>query len=527
VGGVLSPEMQTTRDALHDNYRGLVDNIADAKSQFEEGKISYAQLRNTVSNNQIQIQALDTQINEINKTIPSTKYERYQLPGGENYREILLTLPFKEPAMPKGYQVTPMQYDDGTIKYFAETPTSRSQGFRTKEEAQEQLLKTANNLKGFRETLESYKSSHFDEPNILAHMRVNDRIDADGKKMLLIEEVQSDWHQAGREKGYLGAETQKMNDAKKEWESLMLLKINNPQRFSTANGARLEELRPIISGQGRAVEGVTNAPFKDTWHQLALKRALKYAADNGYERVGLTTGKQQVERYANEMRQNVDRIDFEKSAVNFPVKLDTPNIQITASKNGKETFSGAVSRGKFIDGPAAGKTVEEVLGKSMAKQIAEHKQDVGAIKGDDLTIGGEGMKTYYDEIYPAFLDKQAKKWNSKTGETKIKTETSAPAYVDYIVGKGNFNDVTVLGLRADGSTVIINQNANSLQEAQQLANRYKEKHLGGGKESIRYIDITPEMKGGLAKGQPLHGLIAAPAVGLSEENRNKLKDMIK
>jgi hypothetical protein len=51
-----------------------------------------------------------------------------------------------------------------------------------------------------------YKSSHFDEPNILAHIRVNDRVDADGKKMLLVEEIQSDWHQAGREKGY---ETQK------------------------------------------------------------------------------------------------------------------------------------------------------------------------------------------------------------------------------------------------------------------------------------------------------------------------------
>ena len=52
------------------------------------------------------------------------------------------------------------------------------------------------------ETAEQYRSSHFDQPNILAHLRVNDRVDADGKKMLLIEEVQSDWHQAGRDKGY-------------------------------------------------------------------------------------------------------------------------------------------------------------------------------------------------------------------------------------------------------------------------------------------------------------------------------------
>jgi hypothetical protein len=31
-------------------------------------------------------------------------------------------------------------------------------------------------------------------------MRVNDRIDTDGKKVLLIEEIQSDWHQAGEKK---------------------------------------------------------------------------------------------------------------------------------------------------------------------------------------------------------------------------------------------------------------------------------------------------------------------------------------
>jgi hypothetical protein len=35
-------------------------------------------------------------------------------------------------------------------------------------------------------------------------MRVNDRVDADGKKVLFVEEVQSDWHQAGRKKGYKG-----------------------------------------------------------------------------------------------------------------------------------------------------------------------------------------------------------------------------------------------------------------------------------------------------------------------------------
>jgi len=41
-----------------------------------------------------------------------------------------------------------------------------------------------------------------DEDNVVAHLRVSDRTDADGKKVLFIEELQSDWHQQGRQFGY-------------------------------------------------------------------------------------------------------------------------------------------------------------------------------------------------------------------------------------------------------------------------------------------------------------------------------------
>src|SRR5690606_35665961 len=44
---------------------------------------------------------------------------------------------------------------------------------------------------------------HFDQPNILAHVRFNERVDADGKRELFLEEVQSDWHQDGRKHGYV------------------------------------------------------------------------------------------------------------------------------------------------------------------------------------------------------------------------------------------------------------------------------------------------------------------------------------
>ena len=48
-----------------------------------------------------------------------------------------------------------------------------------------------------------YKSGHWEEPNILAHIRMNDRTDADGAKVLFIEEAQSDWGQEGKRRGFL------------------------------------------------------------------------------------------------------------------------------------------------------------------------------------------------------------------------------------------------------------------------------------------------------------------------------------
>ena len=47
-----------------------------------------------------------------------------------------------------------------------------------------------------------FNSGHWATPDILAHVRTNERIGADGKRELHIEEIQSDWHQAGRDNGY-------------------------------------------------------------------------------------------------------------------------------------------------------------------------------------------------------------------------------------------------------------------------------------------------------------------------------------
>jgi hypothetical protein len=38
----------------------------------------------------------------------------------------------------------------------------------------------------------------------MVHIRFKTRIDSRGRKILFVEEIQSDWHQAGRKRGYEG-----------------------------------------------------------------------------------------------------------------------------------------------------------------------------------------------------------------------------------------------------------------------------------------------------------------------------------
>jgi hypothetical protein len=60
-----------------------------------------------------------------------------------------------------------------------------------------------------------YRSSHWNEPNVLAHLRISDQI-TDGKKTLLVDEAQSDLHQAARDKRTVEIENLIANGMSKE-----------------------------------------------------------------------------------------------------------------------------------------------------------------------------------------------------------------------------------------------------------------------------------------------------------------------
>ena len=407
----------------------------------------------------------DAFVNKYNSSIPygPSKYDKYQLAGGENYREILLTLPENMSAYDKYAKSLREKYGQGG---FANLPLTDI------ERARLDKFYAADEVS-------PYKSSHFDQPNILAHMRVNDRIDADGKKMLLVEEIQSDWHQAGREKGYNDPKAQnqaqqQIDALKEEHKRLGKLKEQAKteeeknaiaqQRFDLMNQA--QELSKV------GVTGIPDAPFKDTWYQLALKRLTKYAAENGYERIGLTTGRQQADRF--NLAESFDAMNYKKNK--------DGTYALGVKPKGEGIFQNDFGGTNLSNIPE--KELPSIVGKELAQKIiAGEGRQAGntnryILEGIDLQVGGEGMKKYYDEIYPKFLDKYGKKYGATVGETQITT--------------GYARD-------ADGIP------------AQRPS-----------KETIRYLDITPQMKEGTSKGQPLFAATPAiPAAGLLDEEKRK------
>ena len=112
------------------------------------------------------------------------KFGSYQLPGGKNYRELLLTMP---PRLGASDRLTQLE-NDRLVRGLSEDEWSELRALRGDSRREPGVVPTDG----------TFRSSHWDQPNVLAHVRFNERTDADGKRVLFIEEIQSDFGQATR-----------------------------------------------------------------------------------------------------------------------------------------------------------------------------------------------------------------------------------------------------------------------------------------------------------------------------------------
>jgi hypothetical protein len=326
-----------------------------------------------------------------------TTHGVYRLPDGENYREILLKLPSERPYA--GNYSDPAKYDADLRAYNASGKSD-------------------------------YQSSHFkDDANVLAHMRVQDRKGPNGEKILHVEEIQSDWHQAGRKKGYRNAEG--LDAIELESKAITEERKNLVAELSaqeTQNGFvslenqkkwdKFKEKEYSFNQKNREFyDQVQDAPFKKNWHELAMKRLLNYAADNGYDSIAITPGKLQIDRYEQALRKNIDSLEYEPFINDDGKQM----FEVAGFKNNKQVFS---------QEDVTPEQLQELMGKDTAQKISEGfgeslaqerplRPEWKRIQSSDLSIGGEGMKGFYDKMLPDYLNTFGKPYGAQVQQLQI------------------------------------------------------------------------------------------------------------
>lgn len=262
-----------------------------------------------------------------------------------------------------------------------------------------------------------FRSSHWSQRNVLAHLRLNDRVDADGKRVLFVEEIQSDWAQKGRTRGF--AEFQPRFEAYYRTEGAPN-PVDVPVGYGPTAEAALADAREagwsgISELQTREVAPVPPAPSMvkkgpfvtktEGWLNLALKRVLQLAVDGGYDRVAFITGQQSAARY--DLSQHIDKLTYWKN--------DDGSYGLGVFKDGAPLRLNEQDTGLDMTRIPAEK-LPDIVGKEMAEKIArgegnQYELDtrIRWFEGLDLQVGGQGMQAFYDRIVPNAVNALLKK----------------------------------------------------------------------------------------------------------------------
>ena len=345
------------------------------------------------------------ELGKLNGDGGDSKFSTYVLPGGEDYRELLIMMAGDPPPLM------------GTVEGYTKLYRER---FPMSEQSDETIagywrdghaLPNVGASSSARNVI--YSSSHWSEKNVLLHTRFNERTDSTGTKVLHIEEIQSDWHQAGREKGYAGDLKTKIDaiDARinQIHESSDSMTQEQRQSFDYAEFDALKKERESLLEDN---DPVPSAPFAKTWEEIGLKRMIRQAAEQGLTRITWTTGEQQAERY--DLGKQVDQIRYKKN--------DDGTFDVWAANADGGALSSEVDKQGLNQ-----QQIADFIGKEMAQKIVggagESIDGEMVLKGVDLKVGGEGMKAAYDQRLVSIANKIGKKYGVRVADAYLDDPT--------------------------------------------------------------------------------------------------------
>ncbi len=446
----------------------------------------------------------------------AAKFASYQLPGGKNYRELLLTLPTDVMGGVTNVEEYEIRGEKFVSFEFGGAPYKTELRGRTVEAAIRERIAAQDG----RQNSALFRSPHFDTPNILAHVRFNERTDADGKRILFLEEIQSDWAQRGRDAGFTSKEGPKLtfvrvSDEDGESREPGTNRFTNEYVFRTPDGNTYsgwgdtkeeaeQSLMEWLSKDGSRMTGIPVGPFvtkTEAWVALAMKRMIRYAADNGFDGIAWTNGEQQADRY--DLSKQVAWIGWAKS------KDGEYRLRAQEKGGGRDLFEGQGWKkpeqlADMIGKEAADKVVQGVGTEALAGTGEERmwgKGNAGVLKGLDLKVGGEGMAAFYDRIVPNVANDVLKKLGGgRVGAVNFEAERKF-VVVDAL-GREAQDRWRVDEVYADGARVAYAA-APTQARAQSVAERENAKLQGKSLSAQPGFYLTPELKAKAMQGMPL------------------------
>lgn len=334
------------------------------------------------------------------------KYGQHTLPGGTNYREVLLRLPSRI------HEITDSEIEHWYRKAYGASITEDA-GPDWRDRRDEFINDMARPDREDRAGRD-YFSRHWDQSNVLAHIRLNDRADASGARVLFVEEIQSDWGQEGKSKGFAiagspeaGTKTIYRVVGRNEQQYIALDTQEQAQSFIDSYNERTRSflrIEPMEVSKSPPRPGVPKAPFvthTDKWVALALKRIVKMAVDEGYDKVAFVNGEQSADRY--DLSKQVDEILFWGPEVKGDFEAGTGEVGISIYAKGGQAVKEQeiVSHAELEN--LVGKELAERIVRGDAPQAKGQPTGVRRLSGLDLKVGGEGMRAFYDTIVPSVL----------------------------------------------------------------------------------------------------------------------------
>jgi len=279
------------------------------------------------------------------------KYNRYVVAGGADYRELLLTLPTQA---------------DGS----------------------------------------NYRGPYWDHSNVLVHVRFDERTSADGRRRLFMHEIQSDWHQQGLRDGYA-------TNGPARVESL-LVQETIFARFDageiTCDQRNVALLEMSQKRDQMQHAGVPSAPLRKTgeWVLLAIKRMVRWAADEGFDQIAWATGDQAAGIF--QLSQHVEQLVYQRRTGGSYqiIGVAGEDVREMADCVPPAELRGLVGKEiaeRIIAGD--GRSIEgyELLN---ADAFCSPLDTLLVLEGPDLRIGGDGLRAFYDRIVPATVQSWAR-----------------------------------------------------------------------------------------------------------------------